>query len=116
MEEIKKGFEQRIQDLVATTIAGLQEENHRVNERITNTEAQFSNKITKLAKNTDYANEIQRQVLEALDSRIETLEFSGDKERDQVKQFTFRAVEMEIKIEKLLVSAEDISQRHEKVR
>ena len=91
-------------------------ETNRVNDRLTSVDAATNDKITKMAQNTDFANDIQRQVLEALDKRIEALECTGDKEKAQVKEFTYRAVEAEIKIEKLCVAAEEIAVKHEKVR
>ena len=56
--------------------------------------------MTKLAANIDQVNEIQRQVLETIDKRVEEIEMTRDQEKTQLQDAIVRLCNAEIKIEK----------------
>ena len=76
----------------------------------------LNDKVTKLALNGDHVNDIQRQVMESLDKRMETLEKTKEKDCRAVEDCTMRTVNCEIKLEKLISHSEANAANHEKVR
>ena len=63
--------------------------------------------MTKLAANIDQVNEIQRQVLETIDKRVEEIEMTRDKESTQLQDVAVRMCNAEIKLEKFISSNND---------
>ena len=59
-------------------------------------------------------NGIQRKVLQTLDDRLNSIEMDGAKKL--FDDLSYRVVNSEIKIEKLVSTTEDVTNRHEKVR
>ena len=64
-------------------------------------------KVTKLAQNIDQVNEIQRQVLETIDKRVEEIEMTRDKESTKLWDVAERMCNSEIKLEKLITANND---------
>ena len=65
--------------------------------------------MIKLAENGDNVNDIQRQILERLDSRVVDLEMRDSKTLEEYNSVSHRLLQAEIKTEKLIATAEDIT-------
>ena len=91
-EEFKKYASEKV-DSIANSVSILI-------DKVEFNDEDLRNKLQILAENGDHINDVQRQVIEKLDKRIEDLENAGSIEL--MREVKSRLCTMEIKVEKLL--------------
>ena len=100
-DEVRKAVLKRVDDLTATRVTDSENEIIRLDVKTQRVEETISGQVTKLAANIDQVNEIQRQVLETIDKRVEEIEMAREDEKQKVEDVVVRMCNAEIKLEKL---------------
>ena len=80
-DEVRKAVLKRVDDLTATRVTDSENEIIRLDVKTQRVEETIGGQVTKLAANIDQVNEIQRQVLETIDKRVEEIEMTRDNEK-----------------------------------
>ena len=100
-DEVRKAVLKRVDDLTATRVTDSENEIIRLDVKTQRVEETIGGQVTKLAANIDQVNEIQRQVLETIDKRVEEIEMTRDNEKTQLQDAVLRLTHAEISLNKL---------------
>lgn len=106
---MKKAMQKAIDNLVLTKINVSEKDISKIFEKLASVEESLGNKVVKLAQNGDNVNDIQRQILERLDNRVIDLEMRDSKTLQEYNSAAHRLLQLEIKTEKLIANAEEIT-------